>query len=184
MVKATRDWLRTAYGPDAYRRALAKLTDEERAFVEDVILASSFYPLAWWDKFLAAMRAEARAQGVSDQQFNLRIMREAGATIVRTVYKIILGLMNPRSVLEKATSILGRTYSEGRCEVVENKPGRAVLRYCDCGPEVRENLSNHFHTSLIFVLELNGAKQVDARISRDEVVDGKLIFEVTVTYEA
>jgi len=36
----------------------------------------------------------------------------------------------------------------------------------------------------VFILEQSGAKQVDARISRDEIVGGKLLFEVTVTYGA
>jgi hypothetical protein len=182
VIRAPRDWMKTAYGPEAYQRALAKLSPAEREFVEGPILASSFYPLPWWDNFHAAMRAEARAQGETDLQFNMRNMREAGSSIVRGVYKFILGLMNAKSVIEKAAFIFSRTYSEGRCEVVENVPGRAVLRYCDCGPGLRNNLSHNFATSLIFVLELNGVQQPDARITRDELQEGKLVYEVTVTY--
>jgi hypothetical protein len=35
----------------------------------------------------------------------------------------------------------------------------------------------------MFVLELNGARRVDGAVSRDAVVDGKLVFEVTLTYD-
>jgi hypothetical protein len=182
VIKAPRDWMRTVYGAAAYERALSKLTAEERAFVEGTILAGSFYPLAWWDKFQAAMREEAKARGESDAVFNMRNMRETGSTIVRTVYRFILGLMNPQSVLEKAALIYMRTYSEGRCEVVENVKGRAVLRYCDCSPELRTNLSNNFAPSLVFVLELNGTKGVEAAVTRNDVVDNKLVYEVTITY--
>jgi hypothetical protein len=183
VIKAPRDWMRTAYGADAYQRALEKLTAEERAFVDGTILAGSFYPLAWWEKFHAAMREQARGQGDSDLHFNMRNMREAGSSIVRGVYKFILGLMNPTSVLEKAALIFSRTYSEGRCEVVENGPGRAILRYYDCSAELRSNLTNNFPTSLVFVLELNGVKNPNASVSRNDVVDDKLVFEVTVTYD-
>jgi hypothetical protein len=184
VIKAPRDWMRTVYGVDAYQRALSTLTEEERDFVDGTILASSFYPIAWWDKFHAAMRREAAARGESDLQFNMRNMREAGSSIVRGVYKFILGLMNPQSVISKAALIYNRTYSEGRCEVVANGPGRAVLRYSDCSAQLRTNLINNFPTSLMFVLELNGTKGADASITRDEIVDGKLVFEATVTYRA
>jgi hypothetical protein len=184
VIKAPRDWMRSAYGAAAYQRALGKLTAEERQLVDGTLLAGSWYPLATWDKFHAAMRAEARAVGDSDLQFNMRNMREAGSSIVRGVYKFILGLMNAAAVLEKAAVVYSRTYSEGRCEVIENSRGRAVLRYFDCDPGLRNNLMHNFPTGIIFVLELNGVKRPDATISRDEIVDGKLIFEVTVTYQA
>ncbi|MBS2030680.1 MAG: hypothetical protein JST54_22440 [Deltaproteobacteria bacterium] len=65
---------------------------------------------------------------------------------------------------------------------MENVPGKAVLRYVDGSPELRINLSNHFPTGMVFVLELHGAKDVKASITRDEVVEGKLLFEITLTY--
>jgi hypothetical protein len=182
VIKAPRDWMRTVYGADAYQRALSTLTPEERDFVDGTILASSYYPLAGWDRFQAAMRREAAERGESDLQFNMRNMREAGSSIVRGVYKFILGLMSPQRVVDKAALIYSRTYSEGQCEVVANEPGRAVLRYCKCSPALRPNLVNNFPTSLVFVLELNGAKGADATITRDEIVDGKLVFETTITY--
>jgi hypothetical protein len=64
-----------------------------------------------------------------------------------------------------------------------NERGHAVIRYCDASPDFRTNLRNNFLTGFMFVLELNGAKGVDGRISKDEVVDGKLVFEATVTYD-
>jgi hypothetical protein len=114
----------------------------------------------------------------------MRNMREAGSAIVRGVYKFVLGLMNATTVLEKAAVIFSRTYSEGRCEVVDHTRGRAILRYSDCDPGLRNNLTHNFPTGIVFVLELNGVKSPEATISRNEVVDGKLVFEVTVTYKA
>jgi hypothetical protein len=184
VIKAPRDWMRTAYGAAAYQRALGKLTAAERDFVDGTLLAGSWYSLGSWDKFHAAMREEARAVGDSDQQFNMRNMREAGSAIVRGVYKFILGLMNATTVLEKAAVIFSRTYSEGRCEVLDHTRGRAILRYSDCDPGLRNNLTHNFPTGIVFVLELNGVRRPEATISRNEVVDGKLVFEVTVTYQA
>ena len=185
LIKDPRDWMRTAYGAEAYAAALSKLSDADRAFVDGPILAGSWYPIAAWDRFQAAMRAEAlQRRGHNALQFNMRNMREAGSAIVRGAYKIVLGLMTPVSALNKCVIVFNRAYSEGHCEVVTNEKGRAVLRYCDASPAFRTNLSHNFLTSLMFVLEQTGTKGVDGHISRDEVVGGKLVFEVTLTYQA
>ncbi len=183
VIKDPRDWMRTAYGPDAYQAALAKLSASERAVVDGPLLAGSWYPIEPWDRFQAAMRAEALARrGHNDLQFSMRNMREAGSVIARGVYKFVLGLLSTESAADKCVILYNRAYSEGHCEMVENKRGRAVLRYCDASPAFRTNLKHNFLTGVMFVLELNGAKGVDGRISRDETVDGKIVFEVTVTY--
>jgi hypothetical protein len=181
-IKAPRDWMRTAYGPEAWDGALAELSPEDRAIVDGPLLEGSWYPLATWDALQAAMREQARIGGDTEHQFNMRNMREAGSRIVRGVYKFVLGLMSAPSVLEKGAVIYNRAYSEGRCELVENAEGRAVVRYCDASPDLRTNLTHNFPTGLQFLLELAGAKHPTARISRDEIVDGKLVFEVTLSY--
>jgi hypothetical protein len=185
VIKDPRDWMRTAYAPEAYQAALAKLSDADRAFVDGNILAGSWYPIEPWDRFQAAMRAEALARrGHNDLQFSMRNMREAGSVIVRGIYKFLLGLLSPESAVSKLAIVYNRVYSEGRCEVVENQRGRAVLRYGDCSPAFRTNLTHNFLSGAMFILELNGAKGVDGHVSRDQVVDGKLAFEVTITWRA
>jgi hypothetical protein len=183
VIKDPRDWMRTAYGPEAYQAALEKLSTEDRAFVDGPILAGSFYPVQGWDRFQAAMRAEALARrGHNELQFSMRNMREAGSKIVKGIYKFLLGLMSPESAMGKFVTVYNRVYSEGHCELVTSDQGHVVLRYCDCSPAFRTNLAHNFLASAIFILEMNGAKSVDGRISRDEVESGKLVFEVTLTY--
>jgi hypothetical protein len=183
VIRDPRDWMRTAYGPNAYKSALSKLSREQQEIIDGPILAGSWYPIDAWDRFCTAMREEARTrQGHSDVQFNLRNMREAGSATVRTVYKFLVGLMSARSVVEKAVVVLNRAYSEGQAEILSNEPGRAVVRYSNCRPDLRTNLSNNFGIAFIVVLEMNGAKGIEAQCTRDEVVDGKLIYEVTIAY--
>jgi hypothetical protein len=184
VIKDPREWMRTAYGPEAYASALAKLSDEDRAFVDGTILAGSFYPVEPWDRFQAAMRAEALARrGHNDLQFSMRNMREAGSKIVKGIYKFLLGLLSPESAMEKFVLVYNRVYSEGHCELVTSEKGHVVIRYSDCSPVFRTNLTHNFLASAMFILEMNRAKDIDGRISRDEIVDGKLVFEVTLTYQ-
>jgi hypothetical protein len=95
----------------------------------------------------------------------------------------MIGLMSPEATISKSLILYNRAYSEGHCEIVENRRGKAVVRYCDASPAFRVSLTNNLPSGLMFLLELSGAKYVDGRISRDEVVSGKLVFETTVTYE-
>jgi hypothetical protein len=185
VIKDPRDWMRTAYGPEAYQAALSKLSETERALVDGPLLAGSWYPVEPWDRFQAAMRSEALARkGHNSMQFSMRNMREAGSVVVRTIYKFLVGLHSPESAIGKLAVVYNRIYSEGRCELVANETGRVVLRFCDCSPAFRTNLANNFLSSAIFILELNKASGVDGHVSRDELVGGKLFFEVTVTYRS
>jgi hypothetical protein len=183
-IRDAREWARNAYGPEAFQAALSKLSVQDRALIEGPILHGSWYPIESWDRFLAAMRVEAKARrGHSEHEFNMRNLRESGPAIVRGAYKFLLGLLSPQSVIEKAVLVFNRLYSEGRFELVKNEPHVAVVRYRDASPDFRTNVRNHFPTGFIFLLELNRAKNVDGRISRDEIVDGKLVMEVTLSYE-
>jgi hypothetical protein len=84
--------------------------------------------------------------------------------------------------LPRHRSRLDFAYSEGRCDVVEKNSRRAIVRYGGASSAFRTSLINNFPSGLLFLLELNGAKNVDVRISRDEIVDDKLVLEVTVLF--
>jgi hypothetical protein len=185
VIKDPRDWTREAYGKDAYKAALSALHPHERAMVDGVLYPTNWYPIATWDKFLRAMRSEAQTRaGHSPHEFNMRNMREAGSAIVRTFYRFVLGLMNARSVIERGVLVFSRSYSEGRFELLENVPGRALIGFRDADPGFRENLTHMVPTAFVFLLELNGVQEPQGKITRDDVVDGKLFFDVTLTYAA
>jgi hypothetical protein len=184
-IKDQRDWLRTAYGSDAYKAALSKLSPAHRAVVHGTIRAEDLYPVQAWDSFQVHMRAEAqKRQGLGNHDFAMRCMREAGLTIVRPAVRLLLALRSPERVVEKSVARCNRMYDQGHCEVVVNEGGRAVLRYCDCPPILRTSLRNGFLASLLFALELAGARALEGRVSRDDLVDGKLVFEIEVRYAA
>lgn len=183
-IKDPRNWMRGAYGEEAYRSALAKLPADEQAMIDGLILPGSWYPIAVWDRFQEAMRGEALArEGQTAAVFNARNMREAGSSIVRGVYKFVLALMSPESAIDKATMLYNRCYNEGSCEIPENGPGRAVARYKGCSPAFRTNLVNNFGPGFVFLLETSGLSNIEARTTRDEVVGGKLTYDVTLTYK-
>jgi hypothetical protein len=185
VMRDPRDWMRKdAYGPEAYQAALAKLRPEEQAVIDGPIFPTGWYPVEVWDRFQDAMRNEALARkGHTAKEFNDRNMREAGSVVVRGIYRLVVGVLNTRRVIETGVSIYRRAYNSGRCEALENAPGRAVVRYGGANPALRTNLVHNFSPGLVYLLEMNGAHNVKSTITRDEVVDGKLEFDVTLTYE-
>jgi hypothetical protein len=184
-MKDARNWARTAYGADAYQSALTKLSDAERSLINGIIVPGGWYPIAAWDRFLDAMRAEAARKGDSAFVFDMRNMREAGGSVVvKSIYKVLLHLIGPTTAIEKAVQIYNRAYNSGRCEIVENVRGSAVVRFLDGSPGLLSNLSHHLPTAMVWVLEQNGAHDAAAKITRSDVIDGKLVFEVAVSYRA
>ena len=150
IIKDPRDWMRTAYGREAYERALSKLAADERAVMDGALLAGSWYPLAVWDRFHDAMMEEASVRkGHAPSEFNMRKMREAGSRSLRTIYKFLLGMMSAQSAIAKAPILYNRAYSEGRCEVVENVPGKAVVRYADASPAFRTSLTHNLPSGIM-----------------------------------
>jgi hypothetical protein len=182
VMRDPRDWVRAAYGEESYQKSLATLNDAERKIVDGQLLASAWYPIGAWDHFLAAARAEAkRTKSESEDAFDMRNMREAGSKVTRTVYKFMLGLLKPKSVIDRVPSLLQRIYSVGTFAIVTNDPGRAVLRYSGA-PEMQENLSHMFASCVHFLLELNGAANIERTVVRNTIDGGQLVFEIEVRY--
>src|SRR5688572_22489930 len=101
VIRDARDWVRNTLGADIFAKARAAV-GYDGEFVDLPILASSFYPIAVWDRFLAVARRELRQKtGETDLQFDMRNMRDAGSTIARTVYKFVLGIMSAKGVIDK-----------------------------------------------------------------------------------
>ena len=109
-------------------------------------------------------------------------MREAGSKIVKGVSETLLGMMSPESAMGKFVLVFNRVYSDGHCASELRAEARrpALLRR-------QPRVSNEPHAQLPQQRDVHPrderAKGIDGRISRDEVVDGKLLFEVTVTYD-
>ena len=185
VIKPVRAWVKATYGESVYQAGLAALEEDERVLIMGSILPSSTYPLLSWDKFLAGVRIAVKAKtGESEAVFDMRNMRESAAGVLQSLFGFVLGLMSPVSAVPKVSAVFNRVYSVGKCQVVENGPGRAVLRFVDADPLMKENLSHHFPAGIALILELNGAKDIHSVVSKMGEVTGRLFVEATVTYKA
>src|SRR5262249_31570914 len=158
---------------------LATLSAEERAIIDGPLFPSVFYPLLPWDHFLEAARAEAfRRNGDTEEQFDELNMRGAGSLILKVIYRFVLRVMKPESVLGKLPDVFGRLFNRGHLQLLENGNGRAVYRFSDVDTAFRANLIHHLPAGAAYLLELTGAKNIRARITKDAHDGRGFTFEV------
>jgi hypothetical protein len=182
-MRDTKDWIVQTYGPELYKRALAKLSAEERAVIDGTVLAGSLYPLAVWDRFLAAARAEVRqATGETEEAFDRRNVFEAGPRMARTAYSILLRVLSPTTILARVGGVLERLYDGARATTVENVDGRCVLRLVAAEP-FRDNVRRHFPLAVEMLLTHARTRNTRVEITKNEVGPGReFTIEVTTTY--
>ena len=74
--------------------------------------------------------------------------------------------------------------ARGRLELVENEPGRCVFRFTDRDGAFRANVTDHLPPGVTLLLEKNGARRIESRVTLDELSADGLTVEVTTTYDA
>ena len=91
VIKGACAWIKTAYGGAVVQAGLTTLDEEEKTLLVGSILPSRTYPLATWDEFLAAVRAEVKEKhGDSEATFDMRNMREATSSVVQSLFALRL----------------------------------------------------------------------------------------------
>lgn len=183
-VRDSRKWIRDTFGEQFYREALATLSrDDHLPFAEDVILASSWYPLTTWNVVLASCRKLAKERrGIGEEEFDMRNVGEAGSTTLKTLYKFVLGLASPESVLERVPRLfMGLFQGRGRFHA-KVSPGHALLGVYDAHPDIAESCRHHYLTGCRQILTMNGVRDARYDVTRDERTGANCCFEFEVTY--
>lgn len=183
VVAIARATIREVWGEDVHRAVVDGLTPEERVALGGAHPPRTFYPIQPWDRFLRLAAAEVeRRTGENEEQFFARLMQVAGIRILRTIYTSVLGVMRPTAVAKLIPSLLMRLYTRGNLELSVNEPGRCVLVFTDDGCAYRYNMQSHLAPSVVLILGENGARDIEAKITKNECVCGRLTIEATATY--
>lgn len=152
---STLAFIDSQFGPGARERVLARLSDEDRALFDGLMLPIRWYPLAPFPRLLRAMEAEF---GRGD----LTLVTERGSWAaihdMKTVHKVLLKLVNTNWVIEKAMRLWPNFHTSGRWEShrESERAARAVLH--DLGV-VDEAMCATLKGWIIGLLTLAGVKQ-------------------------
>ena len=122
----TIDALGREHGDETRAAVVAALEGEVgEAIRSGAILASGWYPAAWYDALLRAIVKEVRGDATTVRT----ISREAVKVDFKTLFKVVRLFLSPQRALQQAMRISGRYVDGGEIDVVEAKDGFMHLRF-------------------------------------------------------
>jgi len=150
-------------GEPARQKALTLLPAPLRsAFEQRLLLASSWYPIAWYRDTFAAYREV--------QQAGTELPRELGRRGVRrdmsSVYKqLFLKIVSPQALFSLSQLLFKNYFDTGEMRIEQSRPRYAHATWSGChGWD--ENLWAELSGSCEVLLELAGAQHVRLRVIR------------------
>ncbi len=169
--------IRKRSGDEEYGRILSTLDEEARALLGGDIVATNWYPL---DPFLRFLEADLRETAGGDEAALIERTEALIERQLRGIYRLFVRLGSPEFVL-KRISIVHQTYYRGvDLETTSLAPGRAVLRYTGFEPRHRlvgYSLIGFFRKAL----HISGAKDVQASFTVP-IEAGRGYAELVVTW--
>jgi hypothetical protein len=125
---STLQFIDQKFGGDARARVLARLSDEDRAFLGGLLLPIGWYPTGPLPRLLHALDEEL---GRGD----LALVEQRGAWVadrdLKTTHRLLLKVVTPSWVIEKATSLWKNFHDTGRWESMREGKSAAVARLYD-----------------------------------------------------
>jgi uncharacterized protein (TIGR02265 family) len=155
-VQSSLRYVRERFGEDTLARVLQALPEADRAAIGEGVLASSWYPMA---AFLRFMQEAERQLGAQEPDVVRRMGRASCDYGVTGVYRIFFKVGSPEFLVSRGARVFSSYYDTGELRVVEASPGRAVVELSSFeggAPQFCERLYGWMHRTL----ELAGARNL------------------------
>jgi hypothetical protein len=124
---STFEFITRRFGPDAKKTVLERLPPEDREVIGGLILTAGWYPIAPLPRLLRAMD---QTLGKGDGSLATERGQWVAINDMKTTHKLLLKVVSPSWVIEKATLSLWKTFHQtGRWETVRDgdKAARTTL---------------------------------------------------------
>ena len=156
-VVASVRYVSERFGAKELAAVLAGLPDEDRRILEGGVLASSWYPVPL---FLRFMQEAEKQLGAKEPDLVRRMGRASADYGVKTVYKIFFKVGSPAFIIGRAARVFGSYYDTGKLTVVDTSSGGAVLDLegFEGAPQFCERIRGWMERTV----ELAGAKNLRA----------------------
>lgn len=146
-------------GPEAKRALLPKLNPDLRLLIErDAILASGWYPMAWYSELTTAIRTE---YGPS---ISLELGRLGMRNDVNTFARFILGLASPVMLLKLSGRLMKLYFIGAILQVEQTGPQEGRLRFSGIDGSSEASWAAIAGAVAAFV-ELSGGKEVRTNVA-------------------
>jgi hypothetical protein len=181
VVRSSYEFFEKSFGVEFLRRTFARLSSEDRAALRPPFLPLSWYPVQSVSNWSKAYEDELTALGKDPEAVKAE-MRQSMGGMFRSLYSVIFSIFSPSSIIGKLPLITDRVYNCIQTTVIENTPGRCVLRYQ--GPAaVHPYFRSTLLDGLIFILELGGLRGIKSAYTKDTTHGDTFTLEVTLTYQ-
>jgi hypothetical protein len=155
-VQSSLRYVRERFGEDALARVIEALPEGDRAAFGHGVLASSWYGM---DAFLRFMQ-EAERQLRGQEPDVVRKMGRASCDYgVTGVYKVFFKVGSPEFIISRGARVFSSYYDTGELRIAESGPGRAVAELVGFeggAPQFCERIFGWMQRTL----ELAGAKNL------------------------
>lgn len=166
-------------GRESVAATLAALRgDAGEAIRSGTVLPIGWYPIAWYRQ-LHATAQEATGLGSSLAR---DIGREATRHDLNTVYRLLLRMISPETLLKQANRILHMYADGGSVLILESSRGGARVRYIECYGCDR-NVFEDMIGSTETMLDACGARNVRITAGRGGRVEATGELELTVRWD-
>jgi len=183
IVAPTLTWIPETYGKDMFQRVLAKAPEQSRKLAEGPIVSSAWYSLVAFDDLMQLCALEAQKQtGEKPDIFFRRMVMESGNQALVKVYKFVMRMFDPTTLIGKGVPLMKRTYNFGEIHVHENVSGKCRLEFSAIPKAAIESIRQGFPNAIQLVLTGCGATVVDQQITAVFKPDGGS-FDITTTYK-
>ncbi len=169
--------LRSLHGSDAAERTLDNLHEEVRtALHEGLVVASSWYPLAWH----RAMHASAQRACHAGPELARAIGYHGTQADFRGVYRFVASLIAPDRLLRVSPRVWSNYFDGGKVTIEEHHGGMVHTTFSECHGFDRSLWENTIGGSLA-VLDIAHARDVRIRILRGGG-DGDDLLELELSW--
>lgn len=148
-------------GEQARARARNAMSPEvASAFSSGLVLAASWYPIAWYRDLLRSLRASTAEGPELIRQIGHLSMRHD----MKSVYKQIFArFVSPQTMLSISNRLFSTYYDTGAIEVLDAGKGHVLLRMSGCAGW-DGNMYTEIEGSSVSLLEISGARQVKTKV--------------------
>lgn len=154
--------LRSLHGSDVAERTLSGLPDEvSTALRKGLVVASSWYPLAWH----RAMHASAQRACRTGPELARSIGYHGTQADFRGVYRFVASLIAPDRLIRVSPRVWSNYFDGGKIAVDEHHRGKVQTSFSECYGFDRSLWENTIGGSLA-VLDIAGARNVKTRVLR------------------
>ena len=125
-MASTREFVKSKYGSDDFKKWLESLSPEARAIFEKPVLASEWYSPK--QAFIEPTEAVCRMFYNGDIRGAWDLGRFSAEYSLKGIYKIFLRITTPEYLMERATKVFTSYYNPSEMIVASAEPGKVVLR--------------------------------------------------------